>query len=317
MATTEITGKKQSVREMALSAGRGGIQSETTIGWSLAAPAIAILLVMTIAPTIYLLHASFFNFTLLNAELKRFVGLGNFVQVFVDPTIRQNILATLLFVVLAVGIELFAGLILAVALAPRSFGNTIGSTILLLPFAVTPVVSALIWRQLLNPNYGWVDYYLQRVGIIGRPIEWLSSAPTAWVAMISLDVWQWTPFVALILMAGLQGLPREPLEAAAVDGANAWQSFWHVTLPQLRPFIAIAVLLRVVEAFKTFGTVQILTGGGPGRSTELINLTLYRVGLQDFQIGAAAALGIVFLILLCVIVSQLLQVLGQNTELLE
>jgi multiple sugar transport system permease protein len=117
-------------------------------------------------------------------------------------------------------------------------------------------------------------------------------------------------------MAGLQGIPREPQEAAAVDGANTWQTFWHVTLPQLRPFIALAVLLRLVEAFKTFGTIQILTGGGPGRATELINLTLYRIGLQDFQIGAAAALGILFLILLSIIVSQLLKVLGRNTELL-
>jgi multiple sugar transport system permease protein len=215
-----------------------------------------------------------------------------------------------------VTVELLLGLGLACALAPRRFANNLASTILLLPFAVTPVVSALIWRELLNPNYGWVDYYLQRVGLIHQPIEWLSSAPTAWVAMVSLDVWQWTPFVALILMAGLQGLPQEPKEAAAVDGATVWQTFWHVTLPQLRPFIAIAVLLRVVEAFKTFGTVQILTGGGPGRSTELINLTLYRVGLQNFQIGAAAAVGIVFLILLSCIVSQLLQVMGRNTELL-
>jgi multiple sugar transport system permease protein len=157
------------------------------MGWSLVCPAVVILLLMTIAPTIYLLQSSLFSFTLLNPELKRFVGLQNFVQVVLDPTIRQDILVTLLFVILAVGIELLAGLILAVALAPRSLGNTIGSTILLLPFAVTPVVSALIWRQLLNPNYGWVDYYLQRLGIIGRPIEWLSSAPTAWMAIVGLD----------------------------------------------------------------------------------------------------------------------------------
>lgn len=316
MPTTEIVGSGPGMEGTAPpDTRRAG--SESAMGWSLVCPAVVILLLMTIAPTIYLLQSSFFSFTLLNPELKRFVGLQNFVQVILDPTIRHGILVTLLFVILAVGIELIAGLILAVALAPRSLGNTIGSTVLLLPFAVTPVVSALIWRQLLNPNYGWVDYYLQRLGIIGRPIEWLSSAPTAWVAIVGLDVWQWTPFVALILMAGLQGIPKEPQEAAAVDGANAWQTFWHVTLPQLRPFIALAVLLRLVEAFKTFGTVQILTGGGPGRATELINLTLYRIGLQDFQIGAAAALGILFLILLSIIVSQLLQVLGKNTELLE
>ena len=316
MPIAEITGNKPGIEGIGSSVTRR-VGSEGAVGWSLVSPAVAILLLMTVAPTIYLLQSSFFSFTLLNPELKRFVGLQNFVQIVLDPTIRQDILVTLLFVILAVGIELLVGLILAVALAPRSFGNTIGSTILLLPFAVTPVVSALIWRQLLNPNYGWIDYYLQRLGIIGRPIEWLSSAPTAWAAIVGLDVWQWTPFVALILMAGLQGIPREPQEAAAVDGANSWQTFWHVTLPQLRPFIALAVLLRLVEAFKTFGTVQILTGGGPGRSTELINLTLYRVGLQDFQIGAAAALGILFLILLSMIVSQLLKVLGRNTELLQ
>ncbi|MBV9645433.1 MAG: sugar ABC transporter permease [Verrucomicrobia bacterium] len=316
MPIAEITGNRPGIEGIGSSVTRR-VGSEGAVGWSLVSPAVAILLLMTVAPTIYLLQSSFFSFTLLNPELKRFVGLQNFVQVVLDPTIRQDILVTLLFVILAVGIELLVGLILAVALAPRSFGNTIGSTILLLPFAVTPVVSALIWRQLLNPNYGWIDYYLQRLGIIGRPIEWLSSAPTAWAAIVGLDVWQWTPFVALILMAGLQGIPREPQEAAAVDGANSWQTFWHVTLPQLRPFIALAVLLRLVEAFKTFGTVQILTGGGPGRSTELINLTLYRVGLQDFQIGAAAALGILFLILLSMIVSQLLKVLGRNTELLQ
>ncbi len=186
-----------------------------------------------------------------------------------------------------------------------------------MPFAVTPVVSALLWRELLNPNYGWVDYYLQRVGVMQEPIEWLSSSPTAWAALISLDVWQWTPFVALILMAGLQGIPAEPREAAAVDGATGWRMFWHITLPLLRPFIAIAVLLRVVDAFKTFATVKVLTNGGPGTSTEIVNLTLYRVGLQNFQIGAAAALGIVFLILLMITVSQLLRVIGRNTDLLE
>lgn len=291
--------------------------SKALMGWLLAAPALIILLIMTIAPAIYLLYSSFFSFTLLSSGFKRFVGLQNYGQVFANPTIRHDLLVTLFFVAVVVGLELIIGMILALALAPQSFGNSIASTILLLPFAVTPVVSALIWRELLNPNYGWVDYYLQRFGLIGQPIEWLSSPTLAWVSLISLDVWQWTPFVALILMAGLQGLPQEPREAAMVDGANEWSLFRYITLPLLRPFITIAVLLRVVEAFKTFATVQVLTGGGPGTSTEIINLTLYRVGLQDFQIGAAAALGMVFLIVLMVIVSQLLRIIGRNTDLIE
>ncbi|MGH3089283.1 MAG: carbohydrate ABC transporter permease [Rubrobacteraceae bacterium] len=286
-------------------------------GWLLVSPVVAVLLVMTVVPAIYLLYNSFFSFTLLSPQLKSFVGLANYAYVLTDPSIRNGLFITALFVVLAVGLETIIGLLLALALQRRTIGNTIASTLLLLPFAVTPVVSALLWRELLNPNYGWVDYYLQRIGLIGEPIEWLSSTTTAWVALVGLDVWQWTPFVALILMAGLQGIPQEPREAAAVDGATEWGMFWHVTLPLLRPFIAIAVLLRVVEAFKTFATVKVLTNGGPGTSTEIINLTLYRVGLQNFQIGAAAALGMVFLILLLILVSQLLRIIGRNTDLIE
>jgi multiple sugar transport system permease protein len=130
-------------------------------------------------------------------------------------------------------------------------------------------------------------------------------------------VWQWTPFVALILIAGLQGVPEEPRQAAAVDGATRWQQLRYITLPLLRPFIAIALLLRLVEAFKTFATVKILTNGGPGRTTELVNLTIYRTALEDFSIGAAAALGVVFLILLVAITSQVLRAVTRDTDLLE
>lgn len=295
----------------------GGREPGGREGWLLVSPVVAVLLVMTVVPAIYLLYNSFFSFTLLSPQLKSFVGFANYAYVLTDPSIRNGLLITGLFVFLAVGLETIIGMILALALARRTFSNSIASTLLLLPFAVTPVVSALLWRELLNPNYGWVDYYLQQLGVIGQPIDWLGSTTTAWVALVGLDVWQWTPFVALILMAGLQGIAEEPKEAAAVDGASGWDMFWHVTLPLLRPFIAIAVLLRVVEAFKTFATVKVLTNGGPGTSTEIINLTLYRVGLQNFQIGAAAALGMVFLILLLIVVSQLLRVIGRNTDLLE
>ncbi len=293
---------------------RTGSQGRT--GWLLVSPAVAVLLLMTVAPALYLFYSSFFSFTLLSPT-KTFVGLGNYANVVTDGAIRHDVLVTLLFVAAAVGLELVIGMLLALALAPRTLGNSVASTLLLLPFAVTPVVSALLWRELLNPNYGWVDYYLQRVGVVGQPIEWLSSPATAWAALIALDVWQWTPFVALILMAGLQGLPEEPREAALVDGATGWRMFWSITLPLLRPFVAIAVLLRVVDAFKTFATVKTLTNGGPGTSTEIINLTLYRVGLQNFQIGAAAAIGMLFLFMLLIIVSQLLRVIGRNTDLLE
>jgi multiple sugar transport system permease protein len=286
------------------------------VGWFLVAPALIILLAMTVFPAVYLLRSSFFSFTLLSPE-SQFVGLQNYIYDLTNPDIRGSLLITLFFVITAVGLELVIGLLLALALARRTLENSIASTLLLLPFAVTPVVSALLWRELLNPNYGWVDYYLQRIGVMRTPVDWLSSPVTAWIALIGLDIWQWMPFVALILMAGLQGVPSDIKEAATVDGAGGLQQFWHITVPLLRPFIAIAVLLRIVQSFKIFDTVQILTGGGPGTATEVINLTIYRVALQDFSIGAASALGIMFLIVVMVIVSQVLRVVAHNTDLVE
>lgn len=287
------------------------------LGWALVAPAVVVLLALTIFPAAYLVYASFRRYNLMTPEDAAFVGLDNYVNIVSNPDLRHSMLLTLLFVVLAVGFEFAIGLGLALILARKSRENTVAATLLLLPMAVTPVVSALIWRELFNPNYGWVDYYLRRIGLMREPVAWLSHPVTAWFTMISLDVWQWTPFVALILMAGLQGIPPEPREAAAVDGAAGWRLFWDVVFPLLRPFVAIAVLLRTLDAFKTFGTIEVLTGGGPGVSTEIINLTIYRTALQDFSVGAAAALGISFLIVLSIIVPQMLRVLARNSDLVE
>jgi multiple sugar transport system permease protein len=287
------------------------------LGWALVMPAVGVLLLMTIFPALYLLWASFRRFNLMMPDNATFIGLENYRNIVTNGDIRYSMLVTILFVLAAVGIELVLGLLLALMLAPKSRSNAAAATLLILPMAVTPVVSALVWRELFNPNYGWVNYYLRRIGIMGEPIAWLSNPQTSWFTVISLDVWQWTPFVALILMAGLQGIPPEPREAAAVDGAEGWRLFWDVTFPLLRPFVAIAVLLRTLEAFKTFGTIRVLTGGGPGISTEIINLTIYRTALQDFSVGAAASLGIAFLVFLSILVPQMLRILARDSDLVE
>lgn len=290
------------------------LSRESRTGWLFVAPALVILLAMTAAPAVYLVWKSFFDVTLLGGNAT-WAGLDNYRNVYSDAVTRHDFLVTFVFVAIAVSLEMVFGMLLAVPLAKRTMGNSIASTLLLLPFAITPAVSALIWRQLLDPNFGWLDWYAQKAHLMGAPVQWLSQSTTAWISLIGLDVWEWTPFVALILMAGLQGVPGEPKEAAAVDGATGRQMFRYVTLPLLRPFIVIALLLRLVDAFKTFASVQILTGGGPGNSTEIINLTIYRVALQNFSIGAAAALGIVFLILLSVIVPGILRIVARDGEL--
>jgi multiple sugar transport system permease protein len=280
--------------------------------WVLMSPALAVLLLMTLAPAAYLIWASLRSGTLLNPA-SSFVGLHNYREVLTDPNVLHSLLITAAFVVVAVSVELVLGLLIAVPLASQSRSNNLAATLMLLPFAVTPAVSAMIFKELLNPNYGWVDHYM---GVLGLPsqVEWLSNPGTAWIALVGLDVWQWTPFVALILMAGLQSLPHEPLEAAAIDGASTWQSFRHVTLPMLAPFLAIAVTLRTIQAVKTFDAFKILTGGGPGDSTEIINLGVYRVALQSFRIGSASALAMVLLILLSLLVPLLLRAVGRNAN---
>ena len=283
----------------------------------LVVPAVAVLLLMTVAPAIYLLWSSFFRFNLLSPEAGEFVGLGNYVDLLGSADFIRSFGLTLLFVVTTVAIELALGLVVALLLARKGPDLRIASGLLILPMAITPVAAALVWRALLNPNYGWVDYYLQTFGLIDEPVAWLSAPITSWIALLALDTWQWMPFVALILLAGLQGLPSEPLEAASVDGAGRFGMFRFITLPMLRPFIVIAVLLRTVDAFKTFGTVQVLTNGGPGDATEIINLSIYRVALQNFQVGTAAAMGIIFLIVLTIVIQQLLRVMARNTDVLE
>jgi multiple sugar transport system permease protein len=292
------------------------VQRTRRLGWSLLAPSLAILVLMTAVPTLYLVYFSLRHEDLLGSG-SHFVGLANFAWVLGDTTIRRDFVSTIQFVVLAVAVELVLGLLLALLLSRRLPESNLLTALFVLPLGVAPVVSALVFRVLLDPAYGWIDYYLQEWGLIGQPIDWLGEPLNAWIAVIALDVWQWTPFVALILLAGLQSIPGEPKEAAQIDGAQPLQVFWYITLPFVRPFVAIAIVFRAIEAFKTFGSVYVLTGGGPGSSTELINLDLYRIALQDFDVSAAAALGFCFLFILSVLMQQMLKVLGRNTDILE
>ncbi len=278
----------------------------------LISPLLILMAIMTILPTIFLFYASLHNVNLMN-DGSPFVGLKNYSDFFRDPNARIALIRAFVFAAVVVVIEMSLGLAIALRLHKSSRKNNLGTVIMMMPFAVTPVASALIFRELLNPGFGWVNYFL---GLVGLPsnTEWLSHANTAWLGIITLDVWQWTPFVTLIIIAGLQSLPLEPREAATIDGANDVQIFRFVTLPLLMPFLAIALVLRTIQAVKTFDAFAILTNGGPGTSTEIINLQIYRVALGSFQIGAAAAVAVVFLISLSIMIPFLIRIIGKNAE---
>lgn len=315
----EATVKTDSLRRAAGRATTAGPHSRNALTrkrrstpWVYMAPAMLILLLMTIGPAIFIFYSAFRNDNILGGA-GRFVGLDNFVVAITNTAVQHAFLITFGFVVVAVALEMVLGFALALPLAAQTRANKVGAALMLLPFAVTPAVAAMIFKQLLNPNYGWVGYYL---GFLGFPkgMDLLGDPTTAWIVLVVLDLWQWTPFIALILMAGLQSLPAEPKEAAMVDGATPWQTFRHITLPGMVPFIAIAAVLRTIQAFKTFDAFKILTGGGPGESTEIINLGIFRVGLESFNVGLACALGVIFLIILSLLVPFMLRIIGRRAD---
>ena len=289
-----------------------GRKHSNRIFWLQMSPSLAILLLMTIAPAIFLITKSFTNASLLNSS-SQFVGLQNYKSILTDSSQLHSSRVTLIFVVVVVVIEMALGMFFAQFLNKNTRSNAVAGALLIIPFAVAPAVSAMIFRELLNPNYGWIDYFMHLVGLPAHT-DWLGSAPTSWIALIGLDVWQWTPFVTLILTAGMSSLPGEPLEAAAVDGASAWQIFRHITMPLMAPFIGIALILRTIQAFKTFDSFLILTGGGPGDSTSPINLQIYRVALQSFRIGYASAMAILLLIFISILTPFLLKLLRWATK---
>ncbi|MGX1159110.1 carbohydrate ABC transporter membrane protein 1 (CUT1 family) [Arthrobacter sp. SLBN-100] len=283
-----------------------------SLPWAYMAPSMIVLLLMTVAPAAFIFYSAFRNDKILGG-VGRFVGFNNFIEAVSNASVRHAFLITLAFVAGAVILEMLLGFALALPLAAQTTANKVGAALMLLPFAVTPAVAAMVFKQLLNPNYGWVGYYLGQLGF-PKGVDLLGDPTSAWIVLLILDMWQWTPFIALILMAGLQSLPGEPREAALVDGASPWQMFRHITLPGMIPFIAIAAVLRTIQAFKTFDSFKILTGGGPGSSTEIINLGIFRVGLQSFNVGLACALGVIFLIILSLLVPLMLRVIGRRSD---
>ncbi|MCW2722376.1 MAG: carbohydrate transporter rane protein 1, family [Pseudonocardia sp.] len=285
----------------------------STEGWLLTLPALAVLVAMTLVAGLYVFYISLYHVDNFGGG-STFVGLRNYTDAFRTYHLLGDLIRTIGFVVVAVLLELLIGGFLAFQLAKRFRGNGFVGILMLIPFAMTPAVSAMIFRILLDPSSGWVDHYMQSWGLTSQPIQWLSNAPMAWIGLIALDVWSWTPFVALILLAGIQSLPREVLEASAMDGASSWKQLRYITLPLLTPFIAIAGVLRTIQAFKTVDSFLVLTNGGPGESTTVANLSVYRLVVQNFDIGLGAAVAVVVLVVLLVLTPLLMRIVGRYAE---
>ena len=228
------------------------------------APALAVLLSLSIYPLLYLVSVS------LQQETPNGVvwGLGNFARLVSDNFFLTAMVHTFVYAIAALTCEFLLGLGLALLLNSQIRGRGIFRASLLAPMMLPAVVAGVVWRLMLNPNFGAINGTLKQIGINTESLTWTASPKLAMLSVIAVDVWQWTPFVFLVLLAGLQAIPQEPYEAALIDGSSRWQTFWHVTLPLLKPSILIVLLLRTMDLLRVFDQIFILTEGGPGFATE-------------------------------------------------
>ena len=260
-------------------------------------PMLIYVAAIAIYPLLFSIGISFFEYRLTDPnQTKTFIGLANYVKAFTDPAILGALQATFAFVFSTVLLEIAFGLGLALLLSAENIVAQFIRSFLLLPMALPPLVIGLVWKALYNVDWGVIPYYAKLVGWnMGHGP--LATPGWAMPAVVLVDVWEWTPLIMFIFLAGLKGLPTEPYEAARVDGASRWQSFLYLTLPLLRPTFLVALLLRTMQSFKAFDIIYATTAGGPGLETTVLNYQIYKTGLVFFDMGYASALANILLII--------------------
>lgn len=263
--------------------------------WIYIMPALLFVLLMMLFPITYTVWISFYEWSMSAVTPPRFVGLANYVELFKDERFLDSVINTFYFTFAALVIEVVLGIAIAVLLNRNFTGKNVTKTLFLLPMVATPVAMGLVWMLIYEPSIGAANSLLKALGL--QPQLWLASMTQVIPSLIVVDVWQWTPMVALIVMAGLSTLPGDPYEAAAVDGASFWQKFVHITLPLLKPTIIIATMLRLIDVLKTFDIIYATTQGGPNFKSETLNIYGYVLGFQYFKLGSASALLVIFFII--------------------
>ncbi len=272
-------------------------QGDRRFGWLLTTPGLLLLGVVIAFPVAWALFTSLFGYTLLAPGFDNFVGAENYTRAFTDSEFRHAAWVTLLFVTAVVILEFLLGFLIALMLNDTERGKNVYYLILLCPLLMNPVVVGLIWRMFLHPSLGIVNYLLGTIGI--SPVNWLGGSDMAFWTVVMVDIWHQVSFMIVLLLAGLSALPREPYEAARVDGAYRLQTFWHITLPLMRPVIIVTLLIRVIFAVKTYDLIYIMTRGGPGTATDLISYYIYRRAFVSLEIGEACAMsGILLLVVI-------------------
>ncbi len=262
-------------------------------------PAAILLLALTVYPLLELFHMSTLKISFSNAEMVREPAFwDNLTKLFDDWIYRRALVNTLIFVAVSTSVEMVLGFALALAVSELVRGRGLVRTAMLLPILIPPVAIGNIWRLMYNPEFGVINSLLAMVGL--PALDLLGSTQTALLAVIIVDVWHWTPLVFLILLAGLEALPDELMEASSIDGASYIQKLVYIIIPLMWPAIMVAFIFRSIVAFKVFDQIFLLTSGGPGTSSEVVSLYVYKVFFQQNQLGYGAMLAIITIAIVCV-----------------
>lgn len=273
-------------------------QREQLTGWILVAPALLLLLFVFAYPIGRAFWLSFFAQNLGTKLEPVFAGFANYGRMAGDGRFWQSLWNTTVFTVSTVVLELILGMGIALVLNQSFRGRAAVRTIAILPWALPTAIMALAWTWIFNAQYGVWNDILLRLGLIKEGINWLGDPTLAMMAVIAADVWKTTPFISILLLAGLQSISSDLYEAHAIDGANPWQSFRQITLPLLMPQVLIAMLFRFAQAFGIFDLIAVMTGGGPAGATEVVSLYIYATVMRYLDFGYGAALVVVTFLLL-------------------
>jgi multiple sugar transport system permease protein len=262
-------------------------------------PAVVFIGLLMVFPILYTLYLSFTNWNLTSGMEPSFVGLNSYLRVFSEPRFLHALGRTFTFTVFAVAIEVVLGVAIALILNRAFIGKSVAKLLLLLPLVATPVAVGIVFNLFYDPTIGLLNFALHALGLPqGR---WVSSENTVIASLVLVDVWQWTPMITLIVLAGLAGLSEEPVEAARVDGASDWQILRYVTIPMVMPVILTAMILRLIDALKTFDIIFAMTGGGPGYASETLNIMGFKYSFEYFRMGQSSVIlvALFLVVLLC------------------
>jgi len=268
---------------------------DRALSWIFLVPVFVILAIAALIPLAYGFGLSFTNYDLSSPVLHtRFIGLTNYIELFTSQLFQQSVRNNVLFALLSVSLELIAGTLLAMLLASDDWVTRLVTTIVLIPMVIAPVASGTLWRMMLDRTYGVVNYLLSFLRV--PPVGWTSDYRVAIYSVILVDFWQFTPYVAILVLSSIKAIPRSLVDSALVDGASLWRVFTAIVLPLVSPVFIIVAMIRFIDAFKVFDTVYVMTQGGPGNATLMLPNYIFQQGIQFFKVAYSSASAFVFIL---------------------